>query len=1178
MAEKDVVSMPMSSFSSGEGSSVIISGVGLGDSMATTEAKRIHEENVAKIAGMSEEEIKTERAKLEEMLDPKVLAFLKSKRQKSGGVQGIPKPHQPIKKGDEAVPMETNNLDEDTPLIKPKPGWLNMDKVETEKLEWMKNVSNPKSAESQSGGGQARFDFEGHIVASEVPEHLGLHHHGDESNRAGYTLEELFTLARSANLQQRLLALQVVARIMQNAKQCEFEKVLQSPIIPSLLDAGIVFLLRWALDDSVESIIGGAVHAIQALLVNSTDERCYDKMWSWYRGYEMPHLLPSNVAMETEDEEEKDTETDAQLVKKDVIKGFLRMDLLLRLRYILEKCKPTAPVVVSVLQILTRIARHTTESAYKVLNCPRLIKTIVNNFLPFTWKPSDDIVQLSDIYGHPLSCAIKLLRVLSTTGVNMARIIVSEYKILDRISRFIIQETSELQLNTKEAELLCVEAYRLWGHFLAYGLTSEHFRDLYSIFITQLQNVQQLSHDCEGYHLERAVAMIRLLQSSIEVSATHRNLAAKLKNEQKSDEPKEPLPSIDWTHAEGLIQPIESLMSKLMKDFMGHFTIKKYDLSLLSACVNCVATYYAKVANQVTGDTIALLSHIQKVVDDNVVPLLNSHAFSMMLGYLSENSNILSGLTSSQREINPALPELACLCGQDVVVPVLQQKTPYNTFLALLHLVHSLGKIDKSVVPKMFSKILDDKDVLSYTRRVCKIRDGGLVSHWTTRFETYIQFYLAKMANMQVVSDMSVLHQMSLAVFTRLHDNDSHIAHDLLSTVLFNRNFITESQEDSLTSEGLSELTLQKPADITSAASFTTTPTNRATLLEDICQCLPSIRATYMATFGSMAAGLQQSRARAQGLCNEIESFQCGAFNGCLVPRDWMYLPLVDLYQKSTSGQLSDLMENVPPALASHIAGCLRWVYLLECWRPLETASINMAIKISRTMCTFLAGSDLFLEPAVHSYLKALLHEYCKPRVLSHTDFTQPIPGLNAFSDLYLSMLAQYEAVSFGDPLFTCYILLPLQQRHSAQLRKDLWGQHLGAIRSMHVSIHELPVPIENYIMPEETDIELLRLYVQALLSEMVRITWAPVLYLVALHHVNRFMYTQDGKYKQLKKIIMRQVIQLKNKDLKHHLLMYKCVNRDSPHALDLYKELPRIRSHILNSITAGLELDNSTK
>lgn len=48
--------------------------------------------------------------------------------------------------------------------------------------------------------------------------------------------------------------------------------VLKGSVMSTLLDAGLVFLLRFALDDSVEGVMSAAVHALRALLVCAEDE------------------------------------------------------------------------------------------------------------------------------------------------------------------------------------------------------------------------------------------------------------------------------------------------------------------------------------------------------------------------------------------------------------------------------------------------------------------------------------------------------------------------------------------------------------------------------------------------------------------------------------------------------------------------------------------------------------------------------------------------------------------------------------------------------------------------------------------------------------------------------------------------------------------------------------------
>lgn len=51
-----------------------------------------------------------------------------------------------------------------------------------------------------------------------------------------------------------------------------FTSVLKGSVLSTLLDAGLLFLLRFSLDDSVEGVMGAAAQALRALLVSADDE------------------------------------------------------------------------------------------------------------------------------------------------------------------------------------------------------------------------------------------------------------------------------------------------------------------------------------------------------------------------------------------------------------------------------------------------------------------------------------------------------------------------------------------------------------------------------------------------------------------------------------------------------------------------------------------------------------------------------------------------------------------------------------------------------------------------------------------------------------------------------------------------------------------------------------------
>uniref|UniRef100_A0A8W8HVQ2 RPAP1/MINIYO-like TPR repeats domain-containing protein n=1 Tax=Magallana gigas TaxID=29159 RepID=A0A8W8HVQ2_MAGGI len=169
----------------------------------------------------------------------------------------------------------------------------------------------------------------------------------------------------------------------------------------------------------------------------------------------------------------------------------------------------------------------------------------------------------------------------------------------------------------------------------------------------------------------------------------------------------------------------------------------------------------------------------------------------------------------------------------------------------------------------------------------------------------------------------------------------------------------------------------------------------------------------------------------------------------------------------------------------------------------------------------------------------------------------------------YSALLQQYEAVSFGDSLFSCYVLLPVQQKHDIQLRKALWTEHQGILRCMRLPLKEIPLPLDRFLNPEESDVELIRLYFQNLLSKRLQPHWSPLLYVIAVHHVNRFIYNQEKKHTRLKQGMILQLQKSTHKELCQHLLHYKMVNQEKDHGIELYEELPPIRKTLLGQVQA---------
>lgn len=154
----------------------------------------------------------------------------------------------------------------------------------------------------------------------------GLHHHGEEPERPGYSLQELLQLSRSSIQQQRCKALTTLANIMEKTHEGIYDKVLHPSPLTTLSQKNILLLLRFSLDDTSVAVVTATLQALKAFLVSKADEICLDRLHG-FNGYTEPSLMPQL--------EDKDTSSlkDHELAQLDAVAALLRSDFLLRIRY-----------------------------------------------------------------------------------------------------------------------------------------------------------------------------------------------------------------------------------------------------------------------------------------------------------------------------------------------------------------------------------------------------------------------------------------------------------------------------------------------------------------------------------------------------------------------------------------------------------------------------------------------------------------------------------------------------------------------------------------------------------------------------------------------------------------------------------------------------------------------------
>ncbi|CAG5117000.1 unnamed protein product [Candidula unifasciata] len=1186
-AQAGVVGNPQQGTTPG---SYIVEGIGLGIHNSQAESLKIHDENVQKLAGMSETDILEERQKLLEMLDPKLIEFLKKKRKakeessKTAAVADAKKVSFSVQR---EVKQRSEAAQEDELPVRPNKNWINMGTVEGEKLEWMKDLPPPSSVSSQTGR-PARFDFQGNIMAvdADVPVNLGLHHHGEEPERAGYTLEEMFLLARSSNLQQRVIALHTLARVINQAKSGYLSEKIETPIIPAILAGGVVMLLRWALDDTAEGTVAAAVDALHALLCSPLDEEAADITWAWFLGNLSAALTPSatlekEAQSEDTDEENKEEETDADVVRRDIIEALVkRMELLVRFRYIFQSMRPQAATVVQMLEILTRAAQHSGNMAYEILKCPGLVDTVMTDFLPTAWTPPDCSKPVSCVYGLPVPAAMHFMQVLCQAGRNMASIMVSKHQLNVRLLRYLALPSRDLHLPFAEAVDLQRESLGTWRVCVSYGLAMQTYFDLYSSILLSLGKLEdRWLLSCDSSTMEKAahdpftldVRMICVLEKVLCV-AGYSSTLQEGSDYGRSEETT--FTSANWSHVTEILYPIKAYTIHVLNDLSTSYPVKKQKLDLPTACLNFLATYYELEGRQSGIDVIASLDSIEQFCRTCIIPLLSSHGLSVIIDSLSSHSNLLAPASAVPTETASNLPSL-CVCkvpnSEDTALtdpatcqetwklnmPVLLPHSPFGLLVALLRLMLAVCRRHKSLIPQLIEPVVHNKDILVYMAKTCAVSRSAFHTAHFTGGENLLHYYWLKCCTLVSCQNMSLAHRVALQLVARVHHGNEHLVHDLISTVVFSPNFLSEGEDTQLTSEALEGLNITENLHIISATQEEIS-LSKHKLLQQTYLSLAKIRGHYLQAFGGMEEALQDSRNLFMGNPQEIQSQMITGAGESLMPRDWMFLPLIHVYNKAAQAR-SVSGDSVSPQGVAMVTSVLQWTYALETWRPVEMDQISVTLRLTRVMCAFIAGNDLFLERPVNHYLAGLLRVFATQKHLDKLDFEERVPGITSSYDLYQEFLEHYEGVSFGDPVFGLYVLLPLQQRHSSLLRKAVWGERRRMLRTLRISLTEMLIPLENYLQPEEQDVELLQLYLSAIITKGVQSVWSPVLYLIAVHHVNRFIYIlhEDGNG-AIRSHMWKQI--LANESKVSDVIYYKQANVSMPQGMELYDPLPQGR------------------
>ena len=233
-----------------------------------------------------------------------------------------------------------------------------------------------------------------------------------------------------------------------------------------------------------------------------------------------------------------------------------------------------------------------------------------------------------------------------------------------------------------------------------------------------------------------------------------------------------------------------------------------------------------------------------------------------------------------------------------------------------------------------------------------------------------------------------------------------------------------------------------------------------------------------------------------------INSLSLQSFAGPLFPIDWITMPIFVLYNKEES--TSGFHTNV-----RFLTDCLKYYNWAESNNIYFLSTIQSSTRVARIMLTFLLG-DLFLTDEISQELVSILNTYSRREFVQTLDFSV-IQGVTNFCELYSELCAHYTAVSFGDPTFAQFLLLPLISNPSTDIKLILWKNTMDIFRLFPIPIHDFSLPIDGLFKPYETDTRVLSVMIQMLFQGKLIYPWSPVFYFMAIHHVTHFISTKPS-------------------------------------------------------------------
>ncbi|XP_050072117.1 RNA polymerase II-associated protein 1 [Anopheles maculipalpis] len=1082
------------------------------------DATEIHNDNMRKLNQMSIEEINKERNHLLNTLDPKLVEFLKARKKPSTDTSVkdpvVEKQRTEGKKcsNPALVPAGMEVLKE-----KGSEQWINFDVLEPEKLEWTKDIERSVKELNPGESYEARFDWKGvlqpYVAGSSNPEQSRtddreLYLHGDDAERPGYTLQELFRLARSNVLQQRISALGAIAGMLNIMNQGFYDGVLELPV------SKVFFFLRFALDENTPSVVEVASRALASLFYNDTDEILLDTLFDSEYGMIQPELA-LNITHSHEEERHqqqqriaasfgamnltgdssraprkahfkanlpdpddpddvhnRETMNDFHLAETDLIECLARTNILERIRYILFAMKPEGATVINCTKVLIRLARNSEPMALKIATNEALIGGLVKNYLTS--------IECSDREHQPQHVVLKLMRILCGYRHDFYQQYLNRFHVVNLVKRYVFSR-KDIDVNMIQIQ---IEAFRFFRLLLQCKPVDEFYSELWPALCYLLEwHYQHLIFDEDGPFIIRqhAVALLALIGPGLQQH--HRDADATASRGASAHLP----PQL----GEKLFACCSKWFTAAIRNGANEFSQKM----LLAGCLWTVSRAHDGIFGTETY-TAFLTKYL--------TPFVRSERFGEIIQTLSSSSLVLTHFEDRTEYGIASLPSLGAVqVRRYQTIPTLIVTRSYPVFLlhALLHLLLEDGHSTSPAAAELKEHIFGSTSHRHYLQAVCARtrssnddrRSGGAVSligNWFV--QTIEQRYLLDVLQLVLVEGRGKRT-------TELpQDPDSVALRTIGLQLAF---FLTYSL-----SEAFYPALVQLFDDIIFVPGYYT----------------DSVREQLSITEADMQRWKLNYKLLAQkAIQNEVnltpvrEGFTVTEWKSSLLRRSWPYSPLYLMVDKLEKG-----MPTLELLTETAIISTGLWFSEL-----VEASGISIATPTERLMylmAAFLGPDSKFLEPDLSVLIERRLVALRSQTTTGDNvfDFERAkIENRKSYYGLYQLALDTFQSSSYGHGGFGCLLMVPLAQKYDVRWRNMVWSEYVAVLRFITCNEHELFGEMAQYLEPAESDTVLLRSYGQALNSNLLRPGSIP--HRIAHHHLQAYrakvkvMPASDGGKRQ---------------------------------------------------------------